>query len=247
MTKRDAAGIDLFENRHLAKGIMFAFLKDMIAAVREGASEGLAEAREEIDAEKASKTLDVTERLSALKTRLALAPPMERIVTAFAAPYRETFLGELAAAATETRPPIHLLCMDLPTKELNYWKTLIARDFDVEDAESAEVLTRALLEKARDAPEEQCAVSLVRACHVAAGAAGLGYTDADQALIWAAPAISIAAARFASWNAYGQAFLHSERDAAGSNVLGRKVLARTVQRLVDDPISPWRTLTWPAA
>lgn len=225
---------------------MFAFLKDMIAAVREGASEGLAEAREEIGAEKASKTLAATEQLSALKMRLALALPMERIVTAFAAPYRETFLSELATAVTETRPPIYLLCMDLPAKELSSWKTLIARDFDVEDADGAEALTRALLEIARSAPEGECAVSLVRACHIAAGVAGLGYVDVDRALIWAAPAVTIAAERFGSWNVYGQAFLLGERDAAGSNVLGRKVLARTVQRLADDPTSPWRTVTWPA-
>lgn len=226
---------------------MFAFLKDMIAAVREGASEGLAEAREDIDAEKAAQALAATEQSSALKTRLALALPMERIVTALAAPYRETFLGELSAAATEARPPVHLLCTDLPAKELRSWKTLIARDFDVEDADGAEALTCALIDEARDAPEGKCAVSLVRACHIAAGAAGLGYADVDRVLIWATPAAAIAVQRFTSWNAYGQAFLHGERDAAGSNMLGRKVLARTVQRLADDPTSPWRTLPWPVA
>jgi hypothetical protein len=226
---------------------MIAFLKDMIAALREGASEGLAEAREEIDADKATKALTVTEQLAALRTRLALAPPVERIVTALAAPYRETFLSELSAAATEERPLIYLLCMELPAKELHSWKCMIARDFAVENAGGAEALTRALIEGARDASEGECAVSLVRACHVAAAAAGLGYADVDHALGWAAPAVAIAAERFTSWNAYGEAFLHGERDAAGSNALGRKVLARTVQRLRDDPASPWRTLSWPTA
>jgi hypothetical protein len=226
---------------------MFAFLKDMIAAVREGASEGLAEAREEIDAEKATKASADAERMRALKTRLALAPPAERIVTALAAPYRETFLGELAAAAAAARPPFHLLCMELPVKELGSWKDLLARDFGIEDAEGAEAVSRGLIEVAQDAPGDSGAVSLVRACHIAAGAAGLGYVDVDRALNWATPAIALATARFSSWEAYGQAFLHSERDAAGSNVLGRKVLARTVARLVEDPASPWRTVTWPAA
>ena len=226
---------------------MFAFLKDMLAAVREGGSEGLAEARDEIEAEKAAKALATTEHLSSLKKRLALAPPMERIVTALAAPYRETFLAELAAAANDTRPPIYLLCTDLPAKELRSWKTMIARDFDVTDADGAEALTRALVELADSLPESECAVSLVRACHVAAGAAGLGYVDADRALIWAAPAVASAAKRFASWEAYGQAFLQGESATAASNVLGRKVLARTVHRLAEDPTSPWRTLAWPAA
>ena len=226
---------------------MFAFLKDMIAAVREGASEGLAEAQEEIDAEKAGKASAAAEQLSALKTRLALASPAERILTALAAPYRETFLGELAAATASARAPVHLLCMDLPANEQRSWQTMIARDFDVEDAVAAEALTRALIDTADDAPEGECAVSLVRACHVAAGAAGLGYVDVDRALIWTAPAVMMAAERFSSWDVYGQAFLQGERSAAGSNVLGRKVLARTVQRLADNPLSPWRTLAWPVA
>lgn len=226
---------------------MFGFLKDMIAAVREGASEALVEAREEADADKAAKAAADAREAAALRTRLALASPKERIVAALAAPYRETFLGELAAARGEKRPPIYLSCADLPENEIASWKKLIARDFDVEDAEGAEAIVAALIASADGATDGACAVALVRACHVATGAAGVGYVDVPQVLAWAAPAGTTAAERFGSWHDYGRAFLLGERDAAGSNVLGRKVLARAVERLGSDDASPWRTLAWLAA
>ena len=226
---------------------MLGFLKDMISAVREGASEGLAEAREEIDAEKAGKAAVAGKQAAALKTRLALAPPMERLITALAAPYRETFLNELSTAADAKRQPVYLFCMDLPGDEVTSWQKLMARDFDVGSAEEAQAITRALIENGDGATNARCAVSLVRACHVAAGAAGIGYVDVPEALAWATPAAVLAAKRFPSWYEYGQAFLLGERDAAGSNVLGRKFLARTVERLSNDDTSPWRVLAWPAA
>jgi hypothetical protein len=226
---------------------MLGFLKEIIAALKEGAAEGLAEANSEIAADKAAGAAAAEHEAATLRKRVALASPMERIVTALAAPYRETFLSELAAAKAADRQPTYLLCMDLPPKEPASWKGLLERDFDITDADTAEHVTLGLIKLARTSDQDIAAVKLTRACHIAAGAAGVGYVDVARALAWSAPAVVVAAETFASWTEYGEAFLRGERDSAGSNVLGRKFLASGVRRLTDDPASPWRTIAWPNA
>jgi hypothetical protein len=225
---------------------MIAFLKDMVAALKEGAAEGIIEANQEIEAEKAVKAAATAQEIAALRKRAAVASPMERIVTALAGPYRETFLDELGAAKAADRPPVYLLCMDLSSDEHASWKKLLKRDFDIDDGADAERLAAALVEAAQTFDGDAAAVALTRACHIAAGAAGVGYVDVAQAVGWVASAIPTAAGRFGSWSAFGEAFLRGERGAAGSNVLGRKFLTRGIRRLQDDPASPWQTITWPA-
>ena len=59
------------------------------------------------------------------------------------------------------------------------------------------------------------------------------------------PAVALAIERFDGWEGYGRSFLEGERDAAGSNFMGRKVLASVTERLLEDERSPWKTLAWP--
>ena len=226
---------------------MFKFLKEMFDAVKEGANEGLAEANQEIAAEAAVKNEKKAQAVAALARRLATTPQAERMAAALAAPYRETFLLELESAATDQRPAVYLFCAGLADNEVTSWKDLLARDFDVSSSADAEMVIAGLMADISPATSNSAvAVALCRAAHVATGAAGIGYVPIGQALDWCLPLVDLAASRFSAWEAYGQAFLAGEANAPGSNMLGRKFLARAVKRLNENAASPWRSIPWPA-
>lgn len=225
---------------------MFRFLKEMVDAIREGAAEGIAESRQEAAQAAALKDQQAAQHASDVEQRLAMTPQPERLAAALAAPYRETFLGELSSAAADGRVPLFLFSASLPDAEVVEWKSLLQRDFDIEDADSSRAVMTALVGGVTPATDSgELAVSIVRAAHVATGAAGVGFITAGQATDWAAPLTALAASRFDGWPAFGQAFLAGEAHAAGSNFLGRKVLANAVKRLLDDAASPWQSVTWP--
>lgn len=227
---------------------MFKFLKEMFDAVKEGASKGLAEANQEIAAEAAAKAEKKAQGVAALARRLATTPHAERMATALAAPYRETFLVELESAANDQRPAVYLFCAGLADHEVTGWKELLERDFDMASGTDAKMVIHALTDRISAATSNPAAaVAACRAAHVATGAAGVGYVAIGQALDWCAPLVDLAASRFASWNEFGQAFLAGEASAPGSNLLGRKFLARAVKRLDENAASPWRSVPWPVA
>lgn len=227
---------------------MFKFFKEMFDAVKEGASEGLAEANQEIAAEAAVKNEEKAQAVAALMRRLATTPQAERMAAALAAPYRETFLVELESAATDKRPAVYLFCAGLADNEISSWKDLLARDFDVSSSVDAEMVIAGLMADIGPATSHpEAAVALCRAAHVATGATGVGYMPIGQALDWCLPMADLVASRFTSWDEYGQAFLAGEAKASGSSMLGRKFLARSVKRLSEDAASPWRSIPWPAA
>ena len=225
---------------------MFKFLREMVDAVREGAAEGLEEARQEAAVAAAAQQQLNVERSSQIERQLTLTSQPERIAAALAAPYRETFLAELASAAAESRLPLYLLCTRLPDHEVTEWRSLLQRDFDIDDADSARATAAALVSGITPATDSgDVALLVVRAAHILTGAAGVGYISAGQAMEWAAPLTALAASRFDAWASFGQAFLRGEATAPGSNLLGRKVLANAVKRLQEQPASPWQTVAWP--
>ena len=226
---------------------MAKFWNRLVASAKGFAAESAQDFRDEYEKAMAPQVAAAAARRDMLAKRLALAPPEERVVAAIAAPYRQTFLGELAAAREDGREPALLLCMALPEDERASWAKLLGRDFGLDEATDVPALLSAMVESADDGTAGDAAVTAVRACHLAAGAAGIGVLQAPQAVVCARPAVTLAAARFGSWDELAEAFLLGERAAAGSNPIGRSVLARTIARLRDDPASPWRTVPWPKA
>lgn len=125
-----------------------------------------------------------------------LTPQPERLAAALAAPYRETFLSELSSAASDGRVPLFLFSASLPDAEVVEWKSLLQRDFDIEDADSSRAVITALVGGVTPATDSgELAVSIVRAAHVATGAAGVGFITAGQATDWGSTADGIS--RFA--------------------------------------------------
>jgi hypothetical protein len=119
---------------------VFSFLKDMVDAIKEGA----AEARDEAGAAEAARQARMADRAAQTVQPLQATPEPERLATAFAAPCREIFLTELANAADGKQPPVHLFRASLPEEETKSWKALLARDFEIKDADDAEVAFLAL-------------------------------------------------------------------------------------------------------
>jgi hypothetical protein len=228
---------------------LFKFLGEMVKAIQEGAAEGSAEADREIAIDREAKAAEKRQHVAVLERRLAATPTAERLLSAIAAPYREVFMSELGSAKDEERPPVYLFCAALPDKEVESWKSLLNRDFDIEDGDDAAALVDVFLETVGEgeATKPEAAVWLVRAAHVATGAVGTGFVEPGRALDWADALVPIAAAYFTAWSDLGAAFLEGERSAPGSNVLGRKFLVRAVKRLNEDERSPWTKLDWPAA
>ena len=178
--------------------------------------------------------------------RLAVASERERIAAALAAPYRESYLDELATATRERRPPVHLFCAGLPPQGISNMAALLKRDYDVTDGPSAEAVAADFLEMGEEAAEKREIVfCLTQAAHVAVAAAGTGYLPLGAALCHADAAGAQLSAICHDWSDYGQAFLASEGASPHSNDFNRRYLAGVVSRLLEDERSPWRQLPWP--
>ncbi|KAF1068194.1 DUF1266 domain-containing protein [Variovorax sp.] len=224
---------------------MFKFFKEMLDTVKEGMAEGRAELAQEAAEREAKAQQDG----ATLEARLAASSRYENMAVALAAIYRETFAPELKAAKEANRSAVHLLCVPIPDEEVAPWKKLLARDFDTGDeAQAREAIadTHDAAEAMARSADSELAVWIARFAHLATGSAAVGYLEAREALDALEPAVALAIERFDGWESYGRGFLEGERDAAGSNFMGRKVLASVTERLLEDERSPWKTLDWPA-
>ena len=222
---------------------MFKFLKELVDSAKEGLAEGKAEAaQKEADYQAAQQ-----QNSAALAGRLAASSRFENFAVALAAIYRETFAPDLALARAEQRVAIHLLCIGIRPNEVESWKKLLERDFSVTDGEQAKAVVTEIVDGlVSNASDEDLALWIGRAAHLATGAAAVGYVNDATALDWLEPVVEVAIGRFSSWDHYAKSFLAGERNAPGSNFVGRKVLASKAQRLLDDERSPWKTVAWPA-
>lgn len=225
---------------------MFGFLKELVAAAKEGIDEAKQDFTDE-QAMVAERARGEQEAVAAsLTAQVAAASAEERFAVALGAVYRETFLQELAAAGEEQRPPGYLHVAALPPDEVDGMVKLLRRDFDARDPESV-VDAASTLERQLGVDEEIDALLVARGCWLVTAATGADLLDPDQMLELTQPFASRAARTYSSWPDYGQRFLTGERHAPGSNPLGRRALARTVDALVSTPGSPWHDRPWPGS
>jgi len=222
---------------------MFKFFKELVDSVKEGMAEGKAElAQEAADREAAQQ-----ENNAALAARLAASSRFENVAVALAAVYRQTFGPDLKEAHEAQRSAVHLLCIGIAPNEVEAWKKLLARDFSVTNGEEAQAAVAEIVDDlASQASDDDLALWTGRAAHLATGAAAVGYASAEEALDWLEPAVELAIGRFTGWDHYAQSFLAGERNAPGSNIVGRKLLASVAEKLLADELSPWKTVAWPA-
>jgi len=221
---------------------MFKLFKELIDSVKEGMAEGKAELAQEA-AEREAKQ---QEGNAPLEARLAASSRFENFAVALAAVYRETFASDLRDAEEMKRSAVHLLCIGIPEKEIGSWKKLLDRDFSVTDEESAKATVATIVgELATQANDGDLALWIGRAAHLATGAAAVGHVEPTKALEWLVPAVELAIERFSGWDDYARNFLLGEREAPGSNFVGRKLLASVTEKLLASERSPWKTVTWP--
>ena len=125
-------------------------------------------------------------------------------------------------------------------------EAVLARDFSVTEREGAEAAVTKIVHGLPSQPsDDDLALWIGRASHLATGAAAVGYVSAQAALQWLVPAVELAVERFSGWDNYAQSFLAGEREAPGSNFVGRKLLASMAQKLLESERSPWKTVAWP--
>lgn len=221
---------------------MFKFFKELIDSAKEGVAEGKAELAQEAAERDAARQ----QGNAALEARVAASSRFENFAVALAAVYRETFASDLREAEEMQRSAVYLLCVDISAKEIASWKKLLSRDFSVTDHESAETTVAEIVADLPSQPtDDDLALWIGRASHLATGAAAVGYVNAGTALEWLVPAVELAVERFSGWDNYAQSFLAGERDAPGSNFVGRKLLASMTQKLLESERSPWKTVAWP--
>lgn len=221
---------------------MFKFFKELVDTVKEGMAEGRAELAQEAAERQAARQAGN----DALEARLAASSRYENFVVALAAVYRETFAPDLQEAREAGRQAVHLMCVGIPAKEVEAWKKLLARDFSVSNREEAETVVAGIVGELSSHADDDLALWIGRASHLATGAAAVGHASAEEALAWVAPAAGLAVERFGSWESYSQHFLAGERNAPGSNFVGRKLLASVSEKLLADDLSPWKTVAWPS-
>ena len=225
---------------------MFKFFKELVDSVKEGVAEGKAEVAQEEAARQQALQAALQESNAPLEARLAASSRFENFAVALAAVYRQTFAPELRQAQDEGRSAVHLLCIEIPPKEVESWKKLLARDFSVTNGEEAQAAVTEIVNGLASQPsDDDLALWTGRAAHLATGAAAVGYASAEAALDWLEPAAELAVEHFGSWDSYAQSFLAGERNAPGSNILGRKLLASVAEKLLQDERSPWKTVAWP--
>ncbi|MBJ2159475.1 DUF1266 domain-containing protein [Variovorax sp. IB41] len=222
---------------------MFKFFKELVDTVKEGMAEG----RAELAQETADREAALQETNAALAARLAASSPFENFAVALAAVYRQTFAPDLKEAHEAQRSAVHLLCVGIPPDEVEAWKKLLARDFSVTNGPEAEAAVAEIVDDlASHSSNDDLALWIGRAAHLATGAAAVGHSTAEEALDWLEPVAELAIERFSGWDHYARSFLAGERNAPGSNIVGRKLLASVAEKLLADDLSPWKKVAWPA-
>ena len=229
---------------------MVRFLRGLATAARErlaAAREELAEQRaadaERLKAERQARAADLAAQVTA-------TPADETFAVALGAVFRETFLGELSAAAEQERSPAYLYLCAVPAEEIESVPKLLRQDFDVTDSGSAVAVLAHLASRLGrtegPAGQDADAVQIARGCWLATAAAGAGLLRSDHVLELTVPFRARAVQNYSSWTEFGRCFLAGERETPGSTALGRRALAKTVDDLLGSPGSPWVDRPWPS-
>jgi hypothetical protein len=223
---------------------VFGFLKELVAAAKEGVDEAKTEAAEEKAANAERSRVERAARATELAGQVAATSAEEIFAVALGAVYRETFLGELAAAAEQDRTPAYLYLSALPPEEVESIRKLLRRDFDARGP--AQVVEAAVvLEQSLGTDLDGDALVVARGCWLVTAAAGADLVEPERMLELTQPFVLHAGRAYSSWAEFGQRFLAGERISSGSNPLGRRALARTVEALAETPGSPWHDRPWP--
>jgi hypothetical protein len=85
---------------------------------------------------------------------------------------------------------------------------------------------------------------LSRLAYIYTVGVGLGYIEKTSAIAQLRPLAQLASPIIKSWEHFGQLFVEGEKQDGTNNLLGRKLLARQVNRLLEETTSPWLKYPW---
>ena len=235
---------------------MFKFFKELIDSAKEGVQEAKTEAQQEAQLKTDAQTARLADELALFEA--SAPPPFERFAVALAAPYRAVFSSELENAERASRRAYGFETIGLLGETEKSWASLLERDFSITDEASAMATVahfRELLRSSADQPEngpgnmpenrhDSAAVWLVRVSYVILTSAALGHFSPQFAYDLLRPFALEASREFSGWDDLGKSFLRGEKHEPGSNFLGRKLFASTIEGLLVKPVSPWVHLLW---
>jgi Protein of unknown function (DUF1266) len=233
---------------------VFKFFKELIDSAKEGVQEAKTEIQQEAQLKAEAEATRLANELALFE---ASAPPaMTRFAVALAAPYRAVFSSELENAERDSRRAYGFEGIGLLGETEKSWASLLERDFSITDETSAmgtvshfrELLRSSALDPntSQSDRHNSAAVWIVRVSYVIVTSAALGYFSPQFTFDLLRPFALEASQEFSGWDDLGQSFLRGEKHEPGSNFLGRKLFASTIDGLLVKPISPWVTLPWNA-
>jgi hypothetical protein len=233
---------------------VFKFFKELLDSAKEGVQEAKTEMQQEAQLKTEAEASRVANELALFEA--SAPPPFERFAVALAAPYRAVFSSELENAERGSRRAYGFESIGLLGETEKSWASLLERDFSITDEASAMGTVahfRELLRSSADGSgngsetrHDSAAVWIVRVGYVIVTSSALGYFSLQFAYDLLRPFALEASQEFSGWDDLGASFLRGEKHEPGSNFLGRKLFASTIDGLLVNPISPWVTLPWNA-
>lgn len=236
---------------------MFKFFKELIDSAKEGVQEAKTEMQQEAQVKSEAEAARLASELALFEA--SAPPPFERFSVALAAPYRSIFSSEMGIAERNSRRANGFEAIGLLGETEKSWASLLQRDFSITDEASAmdtiahfrDLLRSSSLDPDTSHPNtsqgdrhDSAAVWLVRVSYVIVTSAAVGLFSHQFAYDLLRPFAVAASQEFSGWDDLGRSFLRGEKHEPGSNFLGRKLFASTVETLLVNPISPWVTLPW---
>jgi hypothetical protein len=241
---------------------VFKFFKELIDSAKEGVQEAKTEMQQEAQVKSEAEAARLANELALFEA--SAPPPFERFSVALAAPYRSIFSSEMGIAERNSRRAHGFEAIGLLGETEKSWASLLQRDFSITDEASAmdtvahfrDLLRSSSLDPNTSHPNtshlntsqgdrhDSAAVWYVRVSYVIVTSAAVGLFSHQFAYDLLRPFAVAASQEFSGWDDLGRSFLRGEKHEPGSNFLGRKLFASTVETLLVNPISPWVQLPW---
>jgi hypothetical protein len=84
-----------------------------------------------------------------------------------------------------------------------------------------------------------------RLSYMTGASVGLGFINKDEGFDLLKPVAEVGVTLIKDWRHFGALFIEGEKQDGTNNMVGRKVLSMQVNKLFEDPTSPWLTQPWP--
>lgn len=239
---------------------MIKFFKEIIESIKEG----IAEAKEEIEAE--NNNISKPEQAIELINNI---PYDEAFGTSLAAIFRITFFGYWASSFSDTKYPVNLYQFgnnNLSEKQKKTLSNVLNRDFGIHNSETSlqiiygffkcinintvdivldnNIPKQIDLEKWNNNKTGFNAVIISVITHIICGSCDIKYINKELANKLLFRIHSYAKNNYSDWKTFSDDFLIGDKEIGLNNKLGRSVIKKHIETLLNKETSPWNTVKW---